>query len=73
MQYTKAEAISLTNSSSIKNKNGRKWENLVEKTLQENNFLPDGNLVGSIFKTKTYQMFNNGEFFKKKIIDQWFV
>lgn len=71
MQYTKAEAISLTNSSSIKNKNGRKWENLVEKTLQENNFLPDGNLVGSIFKTKTYQMFNNGEFFKKKIIDQW--
>ena len=71
MHYTKAEAISLTNSASIKNKNGRKWEKIVEKTLQENNFLPDGNLVNSIFKTKTYDMYNGGKFFKKKIIDQW--
>lgn len=71
MNYSKAEAISLTNSASIKNKNGRKWEQLVEKSMQIANFLPEKALVGSIFKTKTYDMFNAGEFFKKKIIDQW--
>ncbi len=71
MNYSKAEAISLTNSASIKNKNGRKWEKLVEKSMQVMNFLPEGELGGSIFKTKTYDMYNGGEFFKKKIIDQW--
>ena len=69
--YTQAETIALAQSASIKSINGKKWEKQVEKTLQENNFLPGGKLTGSIFKTNTYDCYNDNKVYKKKIIDQW--
>ena len=72
MNYTKKQAISLANSASIKNKNGKKWETIVETRFKKNEILPDiKDLNKSLFKTKTYWFYNGGNRLRTKLIDQW--
>jgi len=72
MNYTKKQAISLANSASIKNKNGKNWETIVETTFKKNEILPDiKDLNKSLFKTKTYWFYSGGNRLRTKLIDQW--
>lgn len=50
--FTKQDAISFV--ASEKTKEGKKWESFVETKLQKSGFLPQVDLVGSIFKTTKF-------------------
>lgn len=50
--FTKEDAISFA--ASEKTKEGKKWESFVQAKLQKSGFLPQGDLVGSIFKTTKF-------------------
>lgn len=49
---TTEDAISFA--ASEKTKEGKKWEDFVQAKLQKNEFLPNGDLIGSIFKTTKF-------------------
>lgn len=50
--FTMEEAISFAHGQ--KSKAGKKWEGVIQKKLVKEGFLPDGELVGSIFKTAKF-------------------
>ncbi len=50
--FSKEDAISFA--ASEKTKEGKKWESFVQAKLQKSGFLPQGDLVGSIFKTTKF-------------------
>ena len=50
--FTKEDAVSFI--ASEKTKEGRKWEAFVQAKLQKGGYLPQGDLVGSIFKTTKF-------------------
>lgn len=50
--FTMEEAISYAHGQ--KSKAGKKWEGFIQKNLVKEGFLPDGDLVGSLFKTAKF-------------------
>lgn len=56
--FTLQDAISYANS--LKTQKGKKWEMEIQTGLAKANFLPEGDLTGSIFKRTTFNFYVQG-------------